>query len=173
MTAFEFRWVINRRDVREARDVDFRPKSAPSKLGYIGLETMIKPKGIILALFCALGLSSTLGGCYLYDGDRFDEWLEYRMKREGHMNGELVAKVKRRGDKSKWPGDSYEIMMRWPTNIEVLPRALPSAVLRKDADAFVRKLCGENDDIYVIEENFNERVSEAYYNLWCRPSKPG
>ena len=130
-------------------------------------------QGTILALFCALGLSSTLGGCYLYDSDRLDDWLEYRMEREGHKNGELVAKVKRRGDKEKWPGDSYEIIMRWPTDVEVLPYALPRAVLKKDADAFVRKLCAENDDIYVIEENFNERAGEAYYNLWCRPSKRG
>ena len=133
--AFEFWWVINRRDVHEARDVDFSPKSLPSRLGYIGLETMIRPKSITLALFSALGLSSTLGGCYLYNGDRFDEWLEYRMEREGHNNGELVAKVTRRGDKVKWPGDSYEIIMRCPTDVEVLPRALPSAILKKAADA--------------------------------------
>lgn len=128
-------------------------------------------KSTIVALLCAFGLSGALGGCYLHDGDRFDDWLEYRMEREGYKNGELVAKVKRRGDKAKWPGDSYEIMMRWPTNIEALPRPLPTAALKKDADAFVRKLCGENDDIYVIEESFNERTSEAYYNLWCRPPK--
>ena len=89
------------------------------------------------------------------------------------INGELVAKVKRRGDKAKWPGDSYEIIIRWPTDVEVLPYALSNAILKMDADDFVRKLCAENDDIYVIEENFNERVSEAYYNLWCRPSKRG
>ena len=173
MIAFAFCWVINRRGVDEARDVDFRPKSPILRSGCIGLGTMIRPKGTIFALFCALGLLNTLGGCYLYNGDRFGEWLEYRVEREGHNNGELVAKVKRRGDKVKWPGDSYEIIMRWPTDVEVLPRALPSAILKKDADAFVRKLCAENDDIYVIEENFNERAGEAYYNLWCRPSKRG
>ena len=134
---------------------------------------MTRSKGTILAIYFALGLSSTLGGCYLYDSDRLDDWLEYRMEREGHKNGELVAKVKRRGDKAKWPGDSYEIIIRWPTDVEGLPYALPSAILKKDADAFVRKLCDENDDIYVIEENINERAGEAYYNLWCRPSKRG
>ena len=134
---------------------------------------MTGSKSTIAALVCAFCLSGLLGGCYLYNGDRFEDWLEYRMEREGHMNGEVVAKVRRRGDKAKWPGDSYEILLRWPTNVPVLPRPLMVAELKKDADAFVRKLCVENDDIYVIEENINERASEAYFNLWCRPSKRG
>ena len=42
----------------------------------------------------------------------------------------------------------------------------------KKSGAFTgRTAC--DDDIYIIEENINERAGEAYYNLWCRPSKRG
>ena len=67
-------------------------------------------------------------------------------------NGVLIAKVKRRGDKAKWPGDSYNVLMRWPTNIDFLPRDVSEAERKKEGrGAFVQTLCGENQQPYVIE----------------------
>ena len=140
---------------------------------YIRLRVMTGSKSTIVVLTFAFGLTSVLGGCYLYDGANYDDWLEYRVKRDEQKVGELVAKVKRRGNKAKWPGDSYEILIRWPTNVEALPIPLGPAERKKEADAFVRKLCGVNGDIYVIDESFNDRTGEVYFKLWCRPPKRG
>jgi len=135
------------------------------------LKTMMGSKTTIARLFLTIGISGGLGGCYLYDSANYVDWLEYRVKRDGHKVGELVAKVKRRGDKAKWPGDSYEILIRWPTKVAGLSIPLGPAERKKEADAFVRKLCGVNDDIYLIDESFNDRTGEVYLNFWCRPSK--
>lgn len=116
-------------------------------------------------------LSVSLGGCFLFDSDKFADWPEYRMERDGKDNGEMVAKVRRRGDKEKWPGDSYEVLVRWPTNIKYLQRELYEHERKKEAQAFLRKLCGEDRKIYVIDESFNDRTGEAYFKLWCQPPK--
>ena len=131
---------------------------------------MVMPgsKAKIVLLILAFGFPSGLSGCYLYNSANYDDWLEYRVKRDGDNTGELVAKVKRRGDKVKWPGDSYEILIRWPTNLEMLPS---QSERKEEAEAFVRKLCGANDNIFVIDESFNDRAAEVYFNLWCRPPK--
>ena len=114
-----------------------------------------------------------LGGCYLFNDDRFADWLEYRVQRAGDQNGFLVAKVNRRADKVKWPGDSYEVLVRWPSNVELLPIAINETDRKKEAQAFLRKLCGGNQKIFVIEESFNDRVGEIYFKLWCQPVKQG
>ena len=114
-----------------------------------------------------------LGGCYLFNDDRFADWLEYRVQRAGDQNGVLVAKVNRRADKVKWPGDSYEVLVRWPSNVEFLPLAINENERKKEAQAFLRTLCGENQKIFVIEESFNDRMGEIYFKLWCQPVKQG
>ena len=127
-------------------------------------------KVTIVPLIIAFGFSCVLGGCYLYNIDNYDDWLEYRVKRDGERSGELIAKVKRRGEKAQWPGASYEILIRWSLNAEILPGLMDR---KNETAAFVRKLCGVNDVIYIIDESFNDRIGEVYLNLWCRPSKSG
>jgi len=125
----------------------------------------------LLGTAAAAFLLTTLGGCYVHEGDRFSDWPEYRIKRDGDENGVLIAKVKRRGDKEKWPGDSYEVLVRWPTNVELLPRDLSDAERKKEGQAFIQTLCGENQQPFVINETFNLRAGEVYYSVWCRPAK--
>lgn len=124
-------------------------------------------------LTAAAVLATTLGGCYILPTDSFADWPEYRVKRAGD-EGFMVAKVKRRGDKTKWPGDSFEVLVRWPTNLEFVPRGdISVADRKKEAKAFLATLCRENQNIYVINESFNDRTGEVYYNLWCRPPEQG
>lgn len=132
---------------------------------------MIRYKTTILAIFGAAFLATALGGCYLFPAERFEEWPEYRVKRAGDENGVLVAKVKRQGDKVNWPGDSYEVLVRWPTNIGILPRDMAKSERRTEAKAFLQTLCGDTQKLYVIEESFNERTGEVFYKLWCQPVK--
>jgi len=134
---------------------------------------MIRYRITILRLLAATILSVALGGCYLFNDDRFADWLEYRVQRAGDQNGVLVAKVNRRADKVKWPGDSYEVLVRRPSNVVFLPIAINETDRKKEAQAFLRTLCGENQKIFVIEESFNDRVGEIYFKLWCQPVKQG
>jgi hypothetical protein len=134
-------------------------------------KMMIQFRKTISATVLAVFSVITLTGCFVFEGDRFKEWPEYRVKRAGDENGVLIAKVKRRGDKINWPGDSYEVLVRWPSNLAVLPRDIAPADRKKEAQAFLRTLCGTDRDLYVIEESFNDRTGEVYYNLWCRPPK--
>lgn len=137
------------------------------------LIAMTRYRTTFSQLLAAAILSVAVGGCYLFNDDRFADWLEYRIERAGDENGVLVAKVNRRADKAKWPGDSYEVLVRWPTNVEFLPRDVDEKDRRKEAQAFLRTLCGENQKIFLIEESFNDRTGEVYFNLWCQPVKQG
>ena len=131
-------------------------------------------KTTLSILTAAAVLATTLGGCYILPTKIYADWPEYRIKRAGDDNGVMVAKVKRRGEKAKWPGDSYEVLVRWPTNLEFVPRGdLSVADRKKEAEAFLATLCGENKNIYVINESFNDRTGEIYYSLWCRPPEQG
>ena len=122
-----------------------------------------------LAAGFAMGLLPlATGGCYLYSGESFENWPEVRLEREG--GGEMVGRVKRSAPENL-PGDSYKVLIRWPTGIPTLTRALAPEQREKEAEAFVRKLCGENRDIYVVLKSFNDRNGEAYYDLWCKPPK--
>ena len=123
---------------------------------------------------CGRGVSFIdASGCFIHESDRFADWPEYRIKRAGDENGVLIAKVKRRGDKEKWPGDSYNVLVRWPTNIDFLPRDVSEAERKKEGQAFIQTLCGENQQPYVISESFNQRTGDVFYNLWCRPPSKG
>jgi hypothetical protein len=137
------------------------------------LIAMTRYRIAISRLLAAAILSVALGGCYLFNDDRFADWLEYRVQRAGDQNGLLVAKVNRRADKVKWPGDSYEVLVRWPSNVKLLPIAINETDRKKEAQAFLRKLCGGNQKIFVIEESFNDRIGEIYFKLWCQPVKQG
>ena len=137
------------------------------------LIAMTRYRITISRLLAAAILSVALGGCYLFNDDRFADWLEYRVQRAGDQNGVLVAKVNRRANKVKWPGDSYEVLVRWPSNVEFLPLAINENERKKEAQAFLRTLCGENQKIFVIEESFNDRMGEIYVKLWCQPVKQG
>ncbi len=124
----------------------------------------------ILGLVCAVLISSLLTGCYLYSGDSFADWPEVRVERANKL-GDLVAKVRRRTVHRKGPGESYVVMIRWPTNIPPLMQDLSRAERESEAKAFVETLCGEGHKVYVISHSFNDHTGEVYYNLWCRPSK--
>ena len=124
---------------------------------------MIRYRTTISRLLAAAILSVALGGCYLFNDDRFADWLEYRVQRAGDQNGVLVAKVNRRADRVKWPGDSYEVLVRWPSNVELLPIAINETDRKKEAQAFLLRLCGGNQEIRVIEESFNDRTSEINF----------
>lgn len=122
---------------------------------------------VLIGAWLAAGMPMLLGGCYLYGGETFEGWPEVRVPRDG--GGELVGLVKRSGPE-KWPGDSYRVLLRWPSNLLALPRDLSADLRHKEARTFIEKLC-EGRDIYVVLESFNDRTGEVYYDLWCKPPK--
>ena len=152
--------------------LDFWTLAPPSR-GALAVDCMMQVRKTFLGIAGAAFLLSTLSGCFVHESDRFADWSEYRIKRAGDENGVLIAKVKRRGDKEKWPGDSYNVLVRWPTNIDFLPRDVSEAERKKEGQAFIQTLCGENQQPYVISESFNQRTGDVFYNLWCRPPSKG
>lgn len=129
---------------------------------------MRKLRQVIIGGLVAAATPVALGGCYLYAGETFADWPEVRMPRDG--GGEMVGLVKPRGEKD-WPGESYEVLIRWPTALPLMPRDLAPAQREKEGRAFIEKLCGEGRDIYIVLKSFNDRNGEVYYNLWCKPPK--
>jgi hypothetical protein len=72
----------------------------------------------------------------MFNDDRFVDWLEYRVKRAGDENAALIAKVNRRTYNAKWPGDSYKVLVRWPTDVEFIPRNFNEENHKEEAQAF-------------------------------------
>ena len=127
------------------------------------LIEMTRHRITISRLLTAAILSLALGGYYPFNDDRFADWLEYRVKRADDQYGFLVAKVNRRTDKVQWLGDSYKVLVRWPSNVELLPIAINETDRKKEAQAFLLRLCGGNQEIRVTEESFNDRTSEINF----------
>jgi len=128
---------------------------------------MLALRRLLTGIIAAALLPSALGGCYLYSGESFENWPEVRMARPG--GGEIVGLVKRRGSKEKWPGDSYDVLLRWPT-VPLLTLVAGPEERAREAQRFIEKLC-DGREIYVVQKSFNDRAAEAYYSLWCRPPK--